>query len=109
MDDSPTFVYPAYDLAWRSDGREFAFPSGHELACSWCDSDVYAIGCNGGGYRRITNSPACATLAGLPNGSVTIAVQSYTSESAWVYVQGAPGVKSILGSSTGSIWFGRAA
>src|SRR5512135_1925406 len=60
------FVYPAYDLAWRPDGRELAFSSGHELACSWYDSDVYAIGYNGAGYRRVTNSPACAVLASLP-------------------------------------------
>ena len=49
---------PAFDLAWRPDGRELAFSSGHELACSWYDSDVYVIGYNGSGYRRVTNSPA---------------------------------------------------
>jgi TolB protein len=91
---------PVYDLAWRPDGRELAFSSGHELACSFYDSDVYAIGYNGTGYRRITNSPACAVLAGLPKGSVTVAVESYTGELAWVYVAGAPGVKTILGSGT---------
>jgi len=53
------FMYPAYELAWRPDGRELAFSSEHEAACSWFDSDVYAIGYHGAGYRRITNSPAC--------------------------------------------------
>ena len=96
----PPFVYPAYDLAWRPDGRELAFSSGHEQACSWYDSDVYAIGYYGTGYRRITNSPACAALAGLPKGSVTVNVNNYTSDLVWVYVQGAPEVKSILGSGT---------
>src|SRR5574341_950455 len=94
------FVYPAYDLAWRPDGRELAFSSGHELACSWYDSDVYAIGYDGTGYRRVTNSPACAALAGLPKGSVTVDVANYTSSLVWVYVPGAPEVKSILGSGT---------
>jgi TolB protein len=93
-------VYPPYELAWRPDGRELAFSSEHELACSWYQSDVYAIGYNGAGYRRVTNSPACAALAGLPKGSVTVDVANYTSSLVWVYVQGAPGIKSILGSGT---------
>src|SRR5512136_3247787 len=82
-------------LAWRPDGRELAFSSEHEAACSWFGSDVYAIGYNGAGYRRITNSPACAALAGLPKGSVTVNVNNSTGELAWVYVQGAPEVKTI--------------
>jgi len=93
-------VNPAFELAWRPDGRELAFSSEHELACSWFESDVYAIGYNGAGYRRVTNSPACAALAGLPKGSVTVDVANYTSSLVWVYVQGAPEVKSILGSGT---------
>jgi hypothetical protein len=96
----PLTVYPAFDLAWRPDGRELAFSSDHEYACSWYESDIYAIGYNGTGYRRVTNSPACAALAGLPKGSVTVDVANYTSDLVWVYVQGAPGVKSILGSGT---------
>jgi hypothetical protein len=96
----PPFIYPAYDLAWRPDGRELAFTSGHEQGCSWYDSDIYAVRYDGTGYRRITNSPACAALAGLPKGSVTVSVESSTSDLAWVYVQGAPGVKTILGSGT---------
>ena len=94
------FVYPAYDLAWRPDGRELAFSSEHEEDCSWYQSDIYAIGYDGTGYRRITNSPACAALASLPKGSVTVEVANYTSSLVWVYVQGAPGIKSILGSGT---------
>lgn len=88
------------NLAWRPDGRELAFTGEHEAACSWFASDVYAIGHTGAGYRRVTNSPACAELAGLPKGSVTVAVENSTGELAWVYVQGAPEVKSILGSGT---------
>ena len=99
------FMYPAYELAWRPDGRELAFSSEHEAACSWFDSDVYAIGYHGAGYRRITNSPACAALAGLPKGSVTVNVNNYTSSLVWVYVQGAPSVKSVLGGFFGTVTF----
>jgi hypothetical protein len=93
------------ELAWRPDGRELAFSSDHELACSWYESDVYAIGYNGAGYRRVTNSPACAALADLPKGSVTVDVANYTSDLVWVYVQGAPEVKSILGGFGGTVTF----
>lgn len=79
-------------LAWRPDGRELAFSSQHEWACSFYDSDVYAIGYNGGGYRRITNAPTCAELANLPKGSVTVFVQDVFGSS-FVYVAGAPGIK----------------
>ena len=49
------------------------------------------------GYRRITNSPACAVLAGLPKGSVTVNVSNYTTSLVWAYVQGAPDVETVLG------------
>ncbi len=93
------------ELTWRPDGRELAFSSEHEAACSWYDSDVYAIGYDGVGYRRITNSPACAVLAGLPKGSVTLSVNNYTSSLIWAYVQGAPGIKSVLGGFFGTVTF----
>jgi hypothetical protein len=102
---SGSFVYPAYELAWRPDGRELAFSSGHEQACSWFDSDVYAIGYNGAGYRRVTNSPACAELARFPKGSVTVNVSNYTDALVWVYVQGAPSVKSVLPGFIGTVTF----
>ncbi len=92
-------------LAWRPDGRELAFSSEHEGACSWYDSDIYGIGYDGGGYRRVTNSPACAVLAGLPKGAVTVNVNNYTSDMIWVYVEGAPSVKSVLGNSSGTVTF----
>ena len=93
------------ELAWRPDGRELAFSSQHEQACSWYDSDVYVIGYHGAGYRRITNSPACAALAGLPKGSVTVNVNNYTTSLIWVYVQGAPSVKTVLGGFFGTVTF----
>ena len=83
--------FPPYDLAWRRDGRELAFSSDHEETCSYYESDVYAIGYDGTGYRRVTNSPACAALAGLPKGSVEVDVSNGAGPLALVYVQGAPG------------------
>ncbi len=90
---TPLSLYGPLDLAWRRDGRELAFSSDHEFACSWYESDVYAISVYGGGLRRVTNAPACAALAGLPKGSVTVNVNNWTSTPIWVYVEGAPGVK----------------
>ncbi len=89
----PLSPYGAYDLAWRPDGRELAFSSEHEEVCSLYESDVYAIGYDGAGYRRVTNSPACAVLAGLPKGSVEIDVTNGAGALAEVYVQGAPGAR----------------
>jgi TolB protein len=89
----PLSLYPAYDLAWRPDGRELAFSSEHEETCSLYQSDVYAIGYDGSGYRRVTNSPACAALAALPKGSVEVNVTNSAGPNAQVYVQGAPSAK----------------
>jgi len=88
----PLGLLPAHDLAWRPDGRELAFSSEHEEACSWYQSDIYAIGYNGAGYRRVTNAPVCAVLAGLPKGAVEVNVTNYTVGQVQVYVQGAPGI-----------------
>ena len=85
-DDTPM------SLAWRHDGLELAFTSQHEATCSLYDGDIYAIRFDGTGYRRITNAPACAELAGLPKGTVTVDVQDFTNK-AYVYVAGAPGIK----------------
>src|SRR5512143_2977116 len=82
----PLGPFTPIELAWRPDGRELAFSSEHETACSWFDSDVYVIGYDGTGYRRVTNSPACAALAGLPKGAVTVDVNNYTGSLIWVYV-----------------------
>ena len=92
----PPGLLPAQDLAWRPDGRELAFSSEHEETCSWYQSDVYAIRYNGAGYRRVTNAPACAGLASLPKGSVAVNVTNFTSSLVQVYVQGAPGIQSVL-------------
>jgi TolB protein len=99
----PLALWPAYDLAWRPDGSELAFSSEHEEACSWYQSDVYAIRYDGTGYRRVTNSPACAVLASLPKGSVSVNVTNWTSSMVQAYVQGAPGVQTVF--SDGTITF----
>jgi hypothetical protein len=75
----PLALWAAQDLAWRPDGGELAFSSEHEETCSWYQSDVYAIRYNGTGYRRVTNSPACAALASLPKGSVAVNFTNLTS------------------------------
>jgi hypothetical protein len=92
-------------LAWRLDGRELAFSGSHEQVCSWYESDVYAIGYDGSGYRRITNAPACAALAGLPKGAVKFSVYNWVGDSMWVYVQGAPELKPIPASYEGTVTF----
>ena len=59
--------------------------------CSLYDGDVYAIRFDGTGYRRITNAPACAELAGLPKGSVSGGPDLFGTS--FVYVAGVPGAK----------------
>lgn len=86
---------PPYELAWRPDGRELAFSSDHEAWASWYESDVYAVGSDGTGCRRITNAPAASELAKLPKGSVTVSVSNWTTDPIQVYVAGAPELKSV--------------
>ena len=91
-------------LAWRPDAGELIFTSNYERLCSWYEYDVYAILSDGSGYRRVTNSPACASLGGLPQGGVALdnsAAYGYA-----VYVQGAPGPKF---GSAGSVGFDQVA
>ncbi len=96
----PLTTWPAFDLAWRPDGGELAFSSQHEEACSWYQSDIYAIRYDGTGYRRVTNAPACAVLASLPKGSVTVNVSYWTSDLVQVYVAGASGPQTVLSDAT---------
>lgn len=85
-------------LAWRPDAAELAFASNHEKACSWYASDIYTVTGDGSGYRRMTNAPACAALASYPNkGTVNVPVLNLTYDSlVFVYIQGAPSIKSIV-------------
>lgn len=57
----------------------------------------------GAGYRRISNAPACAGLAGYPKGTVTVQVRNFSTRNPlFVYVQGAPKVQSVNVSQGGS-------
>jgi len=84
-------------LTWHPDSNELAFTSRHEEACSFYNSDVYAIHTDGSGYRRITAPPACNKSNGLPTGTVNVYLYNWTNSSGpfYVYFEGAPGPKTI--------------
>ncbi len=86
-------------LAWRPDAGELAFDSDHEGDCSFYETDIYAIRPDGSGYRRITQSPACAALARYPKGTVHVPGINHSFEPVFPYIQGAPGVKMVTSSS----------
>jgi len=94
----PYSVHIITGLAWRPDAGELIFTSDHEDDCSWYNYDVYAILPDGNGYRRVTNGPACAGLAGYPQGTVAVDT-SIAPDGNQVYVQGAPGLKTVSGST----------
>lgn len=83
-----------WSLAWRADATEVAFASTHEQWCSTNYSDVYAVGVEGQGYRRVTEAPACGALSAFPQGTVHIPVQNNSifneQVDALIYFQGAP-------------------
>jgi len=83
---------------WRPDGREIAFSSPHEFACSPFNSDIFAIQPDGAGLRRITNAPKLEELAQLPQGSVTVTVGNLIRDESifFVYVEGATNMKKVL-------------
>lgn len=61
--DDPEEVYGVWNMSWNSDATELAFVSTHENWCSLYQSDVFATGADGAGYRRVTQAPACADHA----------------------------------------------
>jgi Tol biopolymer transport system component len=78
-------------LQWRPDGGALAFGSDFQQLCSLYDNDIYTINADGRDLKRLTNSPACGQLAGLPKGTVNVQVENQTTESQFlVYVEGAP-------------------
>jgi hypothetical protein len=97
----PNNIVDITDLDWSPDAGTLAFASNHEafgaVSCSLFESDIFAIWPDGTGYRRITNAPACASLASFPQGSVTVTVRNFSTRSLlFVYIQGAPGIQSVL-------------
>lgn len=66
-----------YDLAWRPDGKELAFSSGHEAIFSLYHADIYAIRPDGSGLRKITNSPDHKQAAKFKKGSVSVTIKNF--------------------------------
>ncbi|HYF32173.1 MAG TPA: hypothetical protein VD993_13715 [Chitinophagaceae bacterium] len=65
-----------YDLAWRPDGKELAFSSGHEAVHSYYETDIYTVRPDGTGFRKITNPPDHKGLENYKKGSVSIRVSN---------------------------------
>ncbi len=65
-----------YDVAWRPDGKELVFSSGHVAAMSLYHADLYAIRPDGTGFRKVTNSPDRAEFARYPKGSVSVTLRN---------------------------------
>lgn len=95
----PHEAYHVYNMAWRPDGGELAFASTHENWCSINYSDVFAVGADGGGYRRITQAPSCDALAAYPTGTVQVPVKNVSffgsSFTGFVYFQGARSIQPV--------------
>lgn len=79
-----------HDLSWRPDGKELAFSSSHLSVASLYHADIYAIGPDGKGYRKITNSPDHGELARYPKGAVTVTVRN--EQPLWKQSQASSGV-----------------
>lgn len=92
MEPLPNVVYKGIrGLQWRPDGGALAFGSDFQQLCSLYDNDIYTLNANGGGLKRLTNSPGCDKLPGLPKGTVKVQVENQTADSQFlVYVEGAP-------------------
>jgi hypothetical protein len=89
-------------LAWRPDGKELAFTSGHEAQYSIYQSDIYVIQPDGSGLRKITNPPDHGEYAHFPKGNVSVTVRNGAmgpfgapSNFFIVYVAGAPEPQSV--------------
>ncbi len=65
-----------FEVAWRPDGKELAFSSGHAAVYSLYHSDLYAIKPDGTGFRKLTNSPDRADFARYPKGSVSVTLRN---------------------------------
>ena len=79
-----------HNLAWSPDGRELAFSSSHMNVASLYHADLYAVGADGKGFRKITNAPDHSELARYPKGSVSVTVRN--EQPAWRQSQASAGV-----------------
>lgn len=93
----PEGVAEIWDLDWSPDARRIAFTGSHESDCSIHHSDVYAVGTNGGNYRRLSGPPDCASLSDLPSATVNVPVRNDSLDSIdiFMYFLGASGVEQI--------------
>jgi hypothetical protein len=66
-----------YDIAWRPDGGELAFSSGHEAAFSLYSADIYCIKPDGSGIRKVTNAPDRKHFDDYKKGSVSITFRNF--------------------------------
>lgn len=91
-------------VEWNNEGTEIAFISGHEGAHSIYERDVYAVRPDGSGYRKLTNAPSHAELAGYPKGTVTVDVHVTAGGGGpyLVYVSGAPEPQTITAGTAGT-------
>ena len=65
-----------FDIAWRPDGKELAFSSGHQNMQSLFHADLYAIRPDGSGLRRLTNLPDPKNFSSYKKGSVTVTLRN---------------------------------
>ena len=65
-----------YDLAWKPDGKELAFSSGHEAVHSYYETDIYTIHPDGTGFKKITNPPDYKGLENYKKGTVSVRVSN---------------------------------
>ena len=78
-----------HGLAWRPDGKELAFSSSHFNVASFYHADLYAVGPDGKGVRKITNAPDHGELARYPKGSVSVTVRN--EQPAWQQARASAG------------------
>lgn len=95
--NDPSEVYAVWSLAWRHDARALAFASTHENWCSLNHADIFSLGADGGGYRRVTEAPACTDLSAYPKGTVQVPVENplYETFVGFIYFQGAPSIQQV--------------
>ncbi len=63
-------------LAWRPDGKELAFSSGHDSLFSRYHADIYAVRPDGKGLRKLTNTPERSAFKRYKQGKVTVTVRN---------------------------------
>ena len=68
--------FGVFDIAWRPDGKELVFSSGHQNMVSLYHADLYGIRPDGSGLRKITNTPDYNSLGNYKKGTVTVTLKN---------------------------------